>query len=409
MEALAKRVRECGVAAELLLVTEAPWEGVPSAVGPCPVRVIPVDRPTCGSQLRSARDACRGQWLLMLECPSVDDASLVVAFWHRRREADLLIASRYTEGGSYRMPWLRVVISRSLNWLYRTGLSVPVRDLSSARRMYRADLLKRVEVRGDDYDVLMEVLLRFMAEGGRVAELPWHYESREARQAPGAMGRLIWSSLATFGRMYAMRNSVEFPDYDSRAYDSRIWLQRYWQRTRFRIIRAFAGHPDRALDIGCGSSRIIMTRPEMVALDLNLGRLRFLRKTNPRRVQATAGALPFARGAFDVVILSEVIEHTTERNCLIEAARVLRDDGRLIVGTPDYATFWWPVLERIYGWVKRGGYADAHITHYDRQSLFDEIRRAGCEVEDVRYVGCAELIVLARKGTSDLVDFTTAP
>ncbi len=326
---------------------------------------------------------------------------LVFAFWHQREAAALLIASRYARGGSYQMPWRRALLSRSLNWLYRVGLSVDVCDLSSANRMYRADLLRRVALEGRGYDVLMEALLKVMALGGRVKEVPWHYASSNKRRAPrSTTARLIRDSAATFWRMHALRNSVDFPDYDFRAFDSRIWFQRYWQRKRFYIIRDLSPGDGRLLDAGCGTSRIITTHPEAYALDITFSRLAFLKETNPRRLQATAGALPFPDEAFDTVISSEVIEHTPERTCLLEAVRVLRSGGILVVGTPDYGRLWWPVIEKIYGWVKRGGYADEHITHYTCESLTQELKALGCEVEAVRYICGAEMIIRARKGTA---------
>lgn len=284
LEHIAPRLRECRVRAEFLVLLAGGEAGLPDQAGGFPLREAPLERPTCGDALRAAVREARGDWLITLENPSPPDASLVFGFCHRRNQADLVIASRYVRGGAYSMPGLRSVISRTLNRLYRMALSLPVHDLSSGRRMYRTSMLRRVPIQGDDYDVLMEVLLRFMSKGGSVEELPFHYESTRYRQEPGTALRLVRSSLRTLKRMHALRNSIDFPDYDYRAYDSRIWLQRYWQRKRFQIIRRFTDGPGRILDVGCGSSRIITTRPEMFGLDININRLRFLRDKLPRRL-----------------------------------------------------------------------------------------------------------------------------
>jgi SAM-dependent methyltransferase len=192
-------------------------------------------------------------------------------------------------------------------------------------------------------------------------------------------------------QMHHVRNSGNYPDYDSRAYHSKIWLQRYWQQTRYAIISRFSDRPGTALDVGCGGSRIIKTRPDMVALDLNFHRLRHLAPTNPRRLQATAGALPFADEAFDTVICSQVIEHTLEGTCVSECVRVLKPGGVLVIGTPDYGRMWWPMWERLYEMVKPHGYVIEHIAHYTYASLVGEVTGAGCEVLEHAYIAGGEL------------------
>ena len=57
--------------------------------------------------------------------------------------------------------------------------------------------------------------------------------------------------------------------------------------------------------------------------------------------------------------------------------RVLQPGGMLVIGTPDYATVGWNVIEPIYGFLMPGGYRDEHITHYTRQSLTDILVRHG--------------------------------
>jgi ubiquinone/menaquinone biosynthesis C-methylase UbiE len=107
--------------------------------------------------------------------------------------------------------------------------------------------------------------------------------------------------------------------------------------------------------------------------------------------------LPFGDEAFDIVVSSQVIEHTAELNCVQEATRVCRTGGTVVVGTPDYATLWWPITERLYALARPSAYADEHIMHYTRQSLLKEMQRCGCEIQEWAYVGGGELIVKGLK------------
>jgi SAM-dependent methyltransferase len=203
--------------------------------------------------------------------------------------------------------------------------------------------------------------------------------------------------------MWQLRNSVASADYDHRAFDSPIPLQRYWQRARHRIVLGFLNPACRqgrapVLDIGCGSSRILQDLPHAIGLDILLHKLRFLRNRHTRLVQGTIFTLPFPDGAFDTVICSEVIEHIPDQASVFqEMTRVLRPGGTLTLGTPDYGRPLWWVLEWIYGKILPGAYAREHITHFTRQSLTERLVAWGYVIQDLRYVGFCEMIFKAEK------------
>jgi len=83
--------------------------------------------------------------------------------------------------------------------------------------------------------------------------------------------------------------------------------------------------------------------------------------------------------------------------------RVLKPGGTLVIGTPDYATVGWRIIEPLYGFLMPGGYRDEHITHYTRDSLTEILKRNGFVHEDTAYVVRSELIMRFRK-TATLPD-----
>jgi ubiquinone/menaquinone biosynthesis C-methylase UbiE len=191
-----------------------------------------------------------------------------------------------------------------------------------------------------------------------------------------------------------MRNSHTSADYDSRAFDSLVPPQRYWQRKRYEIVTEMAGDAPGRLDIGCGSSRIVQSRSDSVGLDVELPKLRFLRRTNDRIVQADCAQLPFADKAFDTVVNSQLIEHVPyTRELFLEMNRVMKTGGVLVIGTPDYGRAAWRMIEWIYQIVLPYAYADDHITHYTRFSLTEELAHAGFAIEHYRYILGGELIM----------------
>jgi predicted SAM-dependent methyltransferase len=126
--------------------------------------------------------------------------------------------------------------------------------------------------------------------------------------------------------------------------------------------------------------------------------LRFLRRRGIELVCGSAFALPYRNSSFDCIINSQVIEHIPYDNVLFsEMERVLRPGGLLIIGTPDYATLGWQIIEPLYGALLPGGYRDEHITHYTRESLSDILVNHGFVHEETAYIARSELIMRFRK------------
>jgi hypothetical protein len=100
------------------------------------------------------------------------------AFWARRKDAELIVGSRYCRGGSAQMDATRQVLSRSLNFVSRRVLNLPVRESSSGFRLYHAPSARAVASNATDFSVQQDLMVGILAAGGRVIELPIHYAPR---------------------------------------------------------------------------------------------------------------------------------------------------------------------------------------------------------------------------------------
>lgn len=350
-----------------------------------------------GTILRAGLGAARGQYVITLDADFSHRPGYINTMWSHRDHGEVLIGSRYIRGAFPEMRILRRSLSRLLNLVYRKVLALPYRDLTSGFRMYRRQVLDDIGLpRARGLDALPEMLVKAYAQGWRIAEVPFWYKGARP-VARLRMLRLGLSYVATLGRSFGLRNSVKSADYDHRAFDSWIPLQRYWQRARFRIVHDFVPDHGRVLDIGCGSSRIVQTTPRGFGMDLAIRKLRWLRAPGRNLLQGDMNHLPFRDEAFDAVVSSEVIEHVPKELVdLSEFVRVLRPGGTLILGTPDYGKRLWRTLEWIYGKVFPGGYVKEHINRYTYDSLRRELEDLGLIVLECRYVGRSEMIFKAQ-------------
>ncbi|MHB8189296.1 MAG: class I SAM-dependent methyltransferase [Ferrimicrobium sp.] len=132
----------------------------------------------------------------------------------------------------------------------------------------------------------------------------------------------------------------------------------------------------RVLDLGAGTGRHVRALGErgawVVAGDLDLQ----VDQASGGRIRCDAHRLPFLDGAFDVVVISEVIEHVADpARVLAECGRVTAASGRLVCSVPRYlpeALNWLISLE--YHSVPGG-----HIRIVARGRLRALLREAGVE------------------------------
>ncbi|MFH8724513.1 class I SAM-dependent methyltransferase [Streptomyces termitum] len=149
---------------------------------------------------------------------------------------------------------------------------------------------------------------------------------------------------------------------------------------------------DRVLDLGCGAGRhafeCYRRGAQVVALDRNGEEIRevatwfaAMKEAGEAPAGATATAmegdalnLPFPDESFDVVIISEVMEHIPDdKGVLAEMVRVLKPGGRIAITVPRYGpekVCW--ALSDAYHEVEGG-----HIRIYKADELLAKIRQAG--------------------------------
>jgi len=402
LPALRETLDGLGVRYEIIVADGGSRDGTAEAATRRGARVIQQQKLGYGAALMEAIAASQAGYVVTMDADLSHRPTFIEDLWRHREEAEVLIASRYVPGGESRTHWFRRLCSRILNVTYARVLSLPLLDLSSGFRLYRRDILQGLQCRARGFDILEEILIKVHALGFRIRELPFRYLSRGTGRSHARFLKFGWAYLKTLVRMWQLRNSVASADYDHRAFDSPIPLQRYWQRARHRIVLGFLHPASRqgyaVLDIGCGSGRIIQDLPKAIGMDILLPKLRFLRNRHSRLVQGNIFALPFPTHVFDAVICSEVIEHVPDHPAAFEEmARVLRPGGTLILGTPDYGRWLWWLLEWIYGKILPGAYAHEHMTHYTGASLKERLLAHGYTIQEIRYVGFCEMIFQAKK------------
>jgi glycosyltransferase involved in cell wall biosynthesis len=385
---------------EILVIDGNSTDGTREAAAELGARVLPERRRGYAGALTTGLAEAQGDYILTLDADMSHEPDFVTKMWRARGKGDIVVASRYARGGVAYTGYIRKKLSDFLNFAMRRGLSMPVGDMSSGFRLYRREAAQQEldKLESQNFEIQEEILVKAYARGFSVTEVPFVYFPRGSGSSHARVLRFGIDLFKSGIKLWKIRNSLDSADYDERAFYSIIPIQRYWQRRRHSIILLWARGHERILDAGCGSSVIIQSLNNAIGMDFLFPKLRFLRRYGIPITQGSAFALPFKDHSFDCVISSEVIEHIPYDDSLFtEMRRVLRADGTLILGTPDYATLGWRIIEPVYGFLIPGGYHDEHITHYTQSTLSDILKKQGFEVEATSYVGGSEMIMKCRK------------
>ncbi|MDP3110499.1 MAG: class I SAM-dependent methyltransferase [Thermodesulfovibrionales bacterium] len=98
------------------------------------------------------------------------------------------------------------------------------------------------------------------------------------------------------------------------------------------VLNYFKG---KVLDIGAGTGEFLEYYPCSVGVDINRDCVDFCMSKGLECLHADAYNLPFPDNTFDGVLLNNILEHLDRpEQTLEEAARVLRDEGRICIEVP---------------------------------------------------------------------------
>jgi len=100
-------------------------------------RVLVQSEPGYGGALKEGFRAARGRYILTMDADLSHDPDFARRMWDARGEAEIIVASRCVNGGWMEAPLVR----RVLDLVFGKGLSLPIKDLSSGFRLYKASTI----------------------------------------------------------------------------------------------------------------------------------------------------------------------------------------------------------------------------------------------------------------------------
>jgi dolichol-phosphate mannosyltransferase len=155
----------------------------------------------------------RAELVFEMDCDRSHDPADVLRLRTAAENADLVLGSRYVEGGTIRN-WGRVrrLVSAGGSLYARLVLGVRVRDLTGGFKCYRRRVLEEIDldaVRSRGYAFQIETTYRALRAGFRVVEVPITFVDREvggSKMSRSIVLEAIWKVPAL--RLAALRGRL---------------------------------------------------------------------------------------------------------------------------------------------------------------------------------------------------------
>lgn len=175
-------------------------------------------------------------------------------------------------------------------------------------------------------------------------------------------------------------------------------------------LEEFFGEKGRVLDVACGSGTVGVWLQKkgfkVTGVDISKVALGLAKKKGLKDLVChdIGESLPFKDKSYDYVFAGDIIEHLLDPLKLLkEAGRVLRDEGHLIVSTPNYG-YWYYRL----GYLKNGKvpctegigrqpWKWEHLRLFDKDSLLALIKEAGFRPVKIKGASKRKIDILLEK------------
>ena len=207
-----EQVQKCGEDYEILVVdTEKPLDNTAEVCEQYGAQYINQELPGFGGAFRTAIKYAQKDKFLILDSdgshPPVNIPDLYNKFV--KENCDVVIGSRYVEGGRTDDAKSSIIMSHMLNFAFRICLGLHAKDLSTDYRIYHTEALKAVELTCVNYDVLEEVLLKLKLNKPdkklKIGEVPIYFQKRLYGESKRQLVKFIISYLKTIIRLTWMR------------------------------------------------------------------------------------------------------------------------------------------------------------------------------------------------------------
>ena len=164
-----------------------------------------------GDAIRTIIAEARGEYILCMDADGSHDPASFASMWVQRERCDIVIGSRYVDGGHTENPKILIFMSYVLNLTFRIVFSIRAKDVTNSFRLYRRGVLTPLRLVSNDFDILEEILIRAVLRmpPARIGEVPVTFGRRKAGESKRKLVQFAFGYLKTLQRLRSFAKAAK--------------------------------------------------------------------------------------------------------------------------------------------------------------------------------------------------------
>jgi dolichol-phosphate mannosyltransferase len=156
-----------------------------------------------GDAIRTGIAEARGRQVLCMDADGSHNPSYFASMWAKRQVWDIVIGSRYAEGGQTENPAILIFMSYVVNFTFRVVFKLTAKDVTNSFRLYNSSILKPLKLESNSFDILEELLIKAVTvrPPATVGEVPVTFERRKGGESKRKLVEFAFGYFSTLRKL----------------------------------------------------------------------------------------------------------------------------------------------------------------------------------------------------------------
>jgi dolichol-phosphate mannosyltransferase len=156
-----------------------------------------------GDAVRTGIAYASGKHIIFMDADGSHSPEFINNLFHHKDEHDVVIASRFINGGGSDNNKILKLMSWMVNFSYSFLFNLQCKDVSNSFKLYNGDQLRSIHLKCEDFDVVEEILIKLKRQNKKLSikELPFLFKERMFGHTKRNLLAFVFSYIFTLIRL----------------------------------------------------------------------------------------------------------------------------------------------------------------------------------------------------------------